>query len=203
MSIEIPDFLYKNAPVELNPLGPVISPSRPSDITPAATSPLKGRDEYRFRRGNVTHKLLEILPRLAPDQQKSAAQRFVERFASDLPEDVRTNIVSETLTILEDTAFKEIFSPQARAEVPINARLENGQIMSGQVDRLLITDTHILIIDYKTNRPPPTDAKDIPAIYQAQMQAYADALRKIYPGREVRAALLWTDGPYLMPVHLK
>jgi ATP-dependent helicase/nuclease subunit A len=32
------------------------------------------------------------------------------------------------------------------------------------------------------------------------MRAYADALRIIFPGREIRAALLYTAGPKLIEV---
>jgi ATP-dependent helicase/nuclease subunit A len=52
------------------------------------------------------------------------------------------------------------------------------------------------VIDFKTGRVPATDA-DIPNGHLVQMQAYADALRVIFPGREVRAALLYTSGPVL------
>ena len=36
--------------------------------------------------------------------------------------------------------------------------------------------------------------------YLNQMAAYVAVLRGVYPGRRVEAALLWTDGPKLMPV---
>jgi len=38
----------------------------------------------------------------------------------------------------------------------------------------------------------------VPAVYLRQMATYKALLQAIYPGREVRAALLWTDGPRLM-----
>jgi ATP-dependent helicase/nuclease subunit A len=40
----------------------------------------------------------------------------------------------------------------------------------------------------------------VPAIYLDQLRAYVAAVEAIYPGRRVRAALLWTDGPRLMQV---
>jgi ATP-dependent helicase/nuclease subunit A len=56
------------------------------------------------------------------------------------------------------------------------------------------------VVDYKTNRPPPREVKDVPAMYIKQMAAYRDALREIYPDHKVKCALLWTDGPFLMPL---
>ncbi len=73
-------------------------------------------------------------------------------------------------------------------------------MVSGQIDRLAVTDGTVLIVDYKTNRPPPSRVDDVAAVYLRQLATYRDLLRQIYPGRAVRAALLWTDGPTLMPV---
>jgi ATP-dependent helicase/nuclease subunit A len=33
-----------------------------------------------------------------------------------------------------------------------------------------------------------------------QMAAYVAVLRETFPGRRIEAALVWTDGPKLMPV---
>jgi ATP-dependent helicase/nuclease subunit A len=70
--------------------------------------------------------------------------------------------------------------------------------IAGQVDRLVVTDSHVLIVDYKTNRPPPHRVEEVAPPYLRQMAAYREALRILYPGRQVRCALLWTDGPRLM-----
>ena len=56
------------------------------------------------------------------------------------------------------------------------------------------------VVDYKTLRPAPRSEAEVPAIYLDQLAAYVAAVAAIYPGRRVRAALLWTDGPRLMQV---
>jgi ATP-dependent helicase/nuclease subunit A len=71
-------------------------------------------------------------------------------------------------------------------------------VISGQVDRLCVTAEAVTILDYKTNRPPPERIEEVAPLYLRQMAAYRAVLQKVYPGREVRAALLWTDGPSLM-----
>jgi ATP-dependent helicase/nuclease subunit A len=68
----------------------------------------------------------------------------------------------------------------------------------GQVDRLAVTEHEVLLIDYKTNRAPPTTPAEVPVVYLRQMAAYQALLEAIYPGRPVRCALLWTEGPRLM-----
>ena len=72
--------------------------------------------------------------------------------------------------------------------------------LSGQIDRLAVTPSDVMIVDYKTNRPPPSRPQDVAAAYLYQLAAYALALKEIYPGRTIRAALLWTDGPHLMEI---
>jgi len=37
-------------------------------------------------------------------------------------------------------------------------------------------------------------------LYLRQLAIYHAALARIYPGREIRCALLWTEGPRLMPI---
>jgi len=54
------------------------------------------------------------------------------------------------------------------------------------------------VIDYKTNRPAPTDPGAVPEQYLRQMALYRALLQEIYPGREIRCVLLWTDGPHIM-----
>lgn len=179
-------------------------PSQASIATPegsTAPSPLSSQNNYRFRRGNVTHRLLQFLPDIGTELREDAAHSFTARYGHDLPEQVRMEIFTETMDILNRAEFAALFGPAACAEVPITG-LINGKLVSGQIDRLLVTDTEIHIIDYKTNRPPPQDEKDVPDIYRLQLRAYRDTLAKIYPERLVRTYLLWTDGPRLMEISL-
>jgi len=103
------------------------------------------------------------------------------------------------LAVLRDDGFADVFGPGSRAEVSVAGSV-GGVVISGQIDRLVVTDHAILIVDFKTHRPAPTDDSDVPSIYLRQMAAYRGAIQQIYPGRPVRCALLWTDGPRLMPL---
>ena len=76
--------------------------------------------------------------------------------------------------------------------------------ISGQVDRLVeINDPfgqveEVLVIDYKTNRPPPTTETDVSRLYRLQMTAYGKILHQVYPNARIRPFLLWTDTAHLM-----
>ncbi len=68
-------------------------------------------------------------------------------------------LARQVMAVLGDKRFAPLFAPGSRAEVSIAGKVMlNGELrtVAGYVDRLAVTDTEILIGDYKTNRPPPT-----------------------------------------------
>lgn len=194
---EAPAWLFKNIEKPSFPPRP-LTPSRPSESEMPALSPLKADEDFRFIRGNITHKLLEILPDTPKDNWQENAEKFVALPAHNLSKKIQKSIVSETLAVLNNSEFGAIFGPGSIAEVPVTGLLDNKRLVSGQIDRLLVTKDTVFIIDFKTNRPPPTEEKDVPLIYKNQLKAYADIMRQIYPDKKIQAALLWTDGPSLM-----
>jgi ATP-dependent helicase/nuclease subunit A len=143
--------------------------------------------------------LLERLPDMPLDQREDAALRWLERQAGDLDEAVRAEMVEQALAVLVDPEFASIFAPGALAEVPLAATI-GGMVVAGTADRLLVERDRVTVVDFKTTRRPPADLEDVPAVTLRQMAAYAAALEAIYPGREVRAALLYTHGPALIEV---
>jgi len=200
------------APSRLEPYAPDAEgePVMPAKADAAATydapSPLARNSEQRFLRGTLTHALLQHLPAVAVNEREAIATAFVAKRGEALQRKVRASIVHETLAILSSADFAPLFGPNSIAEVPIAAVIPrpNGQgpalDLSGQIDRLAVTNDEVLIVDYKTNRPPPSDVRFVAGAYLYQLAAYRLALREIYPGRQVRAALLWTDGPRLMEI---
>ena len=162
-------------------------------------SPCDRDDGLRFRRGRLIHALLQTLPELPADARPKAAAAFLARPVHGLDAASREAIATETLAVLDHPGFAELFGPASRAEVPLVGTL-GGRTISAQVDRLVVTPDAVLVVDFKTNRPPPADPSAVPAVYLQQMAAYRAALRRIYPDRPVRCALLWTDGPRLMPL---
>lgn len=193
---DLPDWALTKAAEEQ--AGP--RPSAPSrlveDDEPPALSPLLAAEAHRFRRGNLIHKLLQTLPDLAPDAREASALRYLER-QPDLTGDDARAITAETLRVLDHAEFAPLFGPGSRAEVAISGSV-SGLPVRGQIDRLVVTPDEVLIIDYKTNRPPPHRVEDVAPLYLAQMAAYRALLQSIHSGRPVRCALLWTDGPALM-----
>ena len=192
-----PDWTRRMMPEESRPPR-VLSPSRMAEL-PALRSPLAATAGGGFKRGLLIHRLLQSLPDLAPADRPAAARRFLGQKAHALdPQDV-TDIASETLSVLAHPAFAAVFGPGSRAEVPITGRL-GERLVAGQIDRLVALPDRALIVDFKTNRPPPADLASVDPSYLLQLALYRGLVATLYPDRPVDAALLWTDIPKLMPI---
>ena len=156
----------------------------------------------RFRRGDLIHRLLQILPDLPGSARADGARSLLAR-ERDLTDPQRAEMTAAALSVLADARFAEVFGPGSRAEVAIAgsaAKLPPGLKISGRIDRLVVLPTHVLVADFKTNRPSPARIEDADPAYLRQMAIYAAVLGEIFPEHKVEAALIWTDGPKLMPI---
>jgi len=194
----LPAWVKNALPDEPQPSQP-LAPSRPDDNEPAMKGPLVTDDGWRFRRGIIVHQILEVLPQLPPAKWEKTVTHYLSRPALAMPPEQQKSFAAEILAILRHPEFAAIFGTGSRAEVPVIGQA-GKKTLSGQMDRMLVTDKEVLIIDYKTNRPPPQHAKDVPVIYLKQMAAYRSVIQNIYPQHAIKCALLWTDGPLLMPL---
>ena len=210
-----PQLSVPLAPSRLEPYAPhsegkpLLAPrsAREPSLDQGLPSPSALVANNRFLRGTITHALLQYLPEIAEAERRAAATGFVAKRGASLPAKARISIVQETLAVLGSTDFAPLFSTASRAEVPISTVIPRPNNvkgpalrLTGQIDRLLITPSDVMIIDYKTNRPPPLQLSAVAPAYLYQLAAYALALQEIYPGHRLRAALLWTDGPRLMEI---
>jgi ATP-dependent helicase/nuclease subunit A len=143
--------------------------------------------------------LLERLPEVAPAERKAAALTWLARSAADLDAPARSEISTAAIRVLDHQGWAELFAPGALAEVPIAATV-GAQVIAGTIDRLLIEQTRIRLVDFKTARRPPAGLDDVPVAILRQMAAYAAALESAYPGRTVEAALLYTQVPMLLEI---
>jgi ATP-dependent helicase/nuclease subunit A len=170
-------------------------------MDPPPLSPLARDGLDRFKRGGLIHRLLQTLPGLPPAERRTAARRFLQQPAHGLAATEIDGWVAETLAVIEHPDAAPLFAAGSRAEVPIAGTVQVGGrtfVVTGQADRLAVGPKEILIVDYKTNRPPPERIEDVPALYRRQMALYRALMAELYPGRRIRCFLLWTFGPRLM-----
>jgi ATP-dependent helicase/nuclease subunit A len=192
-------WMVSTPTAEPTPPRPLV-PSR-TESEPVVRSPLDGDDGARFQRGLLIHRLLETLPTLPAHQQRSSCQRYLARPLHGLEPAERDVIEDEVFAVLTDADLAPIFAEEGRAEVPIVGTVvgpEGPYVVSGQVDRLVVREQEILVVDYKSNRPALTHQQDVPELYWRQMASYRAILANIWPDRAIRCALLWTDGPHIM-----
>ncbi len=170
--------------------------------SPLARSESGGASLGRFRRGDLIHRLLERLPEIAPADRPDAARRLLAR-ETDLDEAQRAEMIAAAFSVLDDARFAPVFGPGSRAEVALTGSapdLPPGVAINGRIDRLVVTPDRVLVIDYKTNRPAPAALDSVDPAYVLQAAVYVAVLKRLYPDRPVEAALVWTDGPKLMPI---
>ncbi|PRD44501.1 double-strand break repair helicase AddA [Phyllobacterium phragmitis] len=170
-------------------------------------SPVLAPDEaapgFAIRRGTVIHALLQRLPDLPAEERRVVAERYLAHAAGDWPEAEREKALASVFAVLDDPAFSPVFARGSRAEVEIMGTLAlrgKEHAVSGKIDRLAVENGRITIIDYKTNRPAPRDLGHVPDAYIAQLALYRALLRPLYPDLPVEAALLFTEGPHIVPI---
>jgi ATP-dependent helicase/nuclease subunit A len=204
-SIPLPAWLRRPAPRE--PLSDnFLRPSDPAEdegrgVRSGESNQLRAR---ALQRGARVHRLLQSLPDIPVARRRETAARYLARNADDWNDDAREALAGQLLALIGDVSFASVFAPGSRAEVSIVGRLERpgraDALVSGQIDRLVVTPAEVLIVDYKTNHAPPRSLAEAPAAYVRQLALYRAVLQKLYPQIPVRAALLWTETPEIMEI---
>ncbi|HEY8579845.1 MAG TPA: double-strand break repair helicase AddA [Beijerinckiaceae bacterium] len=196
-----PDWLARRAAPER----PVEPPVSPSSVLAAADRPDAPADRRpppagdALRRGSLAHALLQRLPDLASADRATAALRFLALRAPGWTEAERAALAAEALRVVEDARLAALFGPGSRAEVALAATVRAGGRdipISGRIDRLCVTADAVLIADFKSG--PPRGLDEVSDAQMAQLALYRAAARLLWPGRTVRAALVFTGGPALL-----
>ena len=201
----LPSWLRTSAPPEA-PADNLLRPSDPGEDEGHRVRTAESIHERAraLQRGTLVHRLLQSLPEVEAARRVEAATRYLARNAADWTEADRAALAGSVLDLIADARFAGVFAPGSRAEVSIVGRLaRQGQppaLVSGQIDRLVVTPAEVLIVDFKTNHAPPRQAAEAPAAYVRQLALYRAVLGRLYPDRTVRAALLWTETPELMEI---
>lgn len=190
----LPEWVNVPPPPEQAPPRPLAPSSLGPDDVPDPPLPPSASDAAR--RGTLLHALFERLPAIAPERRREVADIWLARPGREEDSQRRAALIDAALMVIEHPDFADIFAPEALAEAPV-AAVVGTTVVAGTVDRLLVTEQRVRVIDFKTGRAPSA-AADVPEHHLRQMAAYVAALESVFPGREVDAALLYTAGPVLM-----
>jgi ATP-dependent helicase/nuclease subunit A len=208
VTTELPAWLRTPAPAE-EPADILLRPSDPaeneSDGHAVVSDESRTARERALKRGTLIHRLLQSLPDVAPERRENVAHDYLRRNAQDwfTDEDCEA-LARQILALIATPAFAPLFADGSRAEVSIAGRIpRQGKpplLVSGQIDRLVVTPQDVLIVDYKTNHAPPRAATEAPGAYARQLALYRDVLQRLYPDRPVRCVLLWTETADIMEI---
>jgi ATP-dependent helicase/nuclease subunit A len=199
----LPAWLREMAPAQPAP-PTLLSPSSAFDEEIARSAPAGASAADRQKalaRGRLVHRLLQSLPDIPAERRAAAAERYLAKNAADFAATDREEIVDRLLALLDDPGFAALFAAGSRAELPIVGHIPGAGgepvPVSGQVDRLVVSENAVLIADYKSDRVVPSNLSAVES-YVAQLGLYRTVLSRLYPGKQVRAALVFTSGPRLI-----
>ncbi len=185
---------WTRAPIVGAHANAMMAPSRAAHFDATLFSP-RGDGQLRFRRGRLIHGLLQRIPEIASERRAEAAHAWLLRQGAS--EDEAGFYAREALNVVADPRFAAVFGPTSRAEAPIVGTVE-GRAVSGIVDRIVVDDASVIVLDFKTDRPAPRDSADTPEPYVLQLALYRAVLRRIFPTKTIKSVLLWTEAPHLM-----
>ena len=142
----VPDWARQLAPPEARPPRP-LAPSAIAVDDESAPPPSEAMRAAALR-GTWIHQLLERLPAVELAARPAAADRCLDRSAGLDDTAVRGEIVSQVCGILSDPRFSALFGPGSLGEAPLAATLTDGRVIAGTVDRLLVEDHRVSVIDF-------------------------------------------------------
>jgi len=201
---DLPDWLREDArrePAPPRPLNPSSALALTGIVAPAETDALPadlpdfgaqpGARADALARGAALHRLVQILPDAADRARLGRA--FLAAGFARFPGTAREAWLAEALRLVADPALAVLFGPGSRAEAEIAGSVTVGGRdvpVSGQIDRLAVTDSEVVIADFKTNRIVP--ASGAPPAHVLQLALYRALLAQIYPGKRIRCLIVWT-----------
>ncbi len=155
--------------------------------------------QYAALRGSLIHKILEKISVMGA--VKNDAETTITRYLANngLTEKQAKEDATQIMALIN--AYPQFFNPKSEAmnqqkilnEVPIVGDVvdEAGKVQSfyGIIDRLMITDNNVLVLDYKTGKRNLRKLQN----YQKVMKIYSQLLQPLYPQHNIETALLWVD----------
>ncbi len=196
--IPVPPWLKANVTTGISAARTITASGATDTAAPASAS---GGRSVALLRGSLVHRLMQSLPDIPAINRRKMADDYLAGAGAKLTAGERAKLAEQVMLALEHPHFYELYGPGSQAEVPIVGRLLIGGEtvrVSGQIDRLAVTQASVLIADFKTNRPAPRRIEDVPEAYLRQLALYRAVLVKLYPEKAIRAALIWTEVPDLM-----
>lgn len=162
--------------------------------------------------GVAVHHFLQYIRSFSPTDHHYVKDHFVSNFNNGIDQSGMVETAfQEALAVLEKPELHSLFfKSNILNEVEVsgfidlaNKRkddLKSKIHVSGRIDLIHITESRILIIDFKTNKQIPASIKLVSKAYLAQIAVYIELLKATYPTRKISGAILWTKTAKLMKI---
>jgi ATP-dependent helicase/nuclease subunit A len=147
-----------------------------------------------LERGRAIHKALERLASAPAERWNDVALETVSGFVTDAK--LAQATAAEALRVRRDLLLSHLFGPGSYGEVPLRGfvELQDKTVdLAARLDRVVVGDRDVLIVEYKTDRVVPKTEAAIPPDYIAQLALYQLAVARLFPGKAVNCAILWTS----------
>ncbi len=159
-------------------------------------------DSEGIRRGTVIHRALDLMSREPPLSTEQAKQQIRQESTIADSDSELDNWMDEAFKTVNNRDFENIFNPrayqQALNELPVMYQ-HNKRSVYGVIDRLIINDDNILLIDYKSHQVETEAELELLAdTFQNQMQLYRTGVEKLWPGKKIKSGLLFTHSARLI-----
>ncbi len=192
---EAPQWFFETPPNEPLPARPL----SPSDLVDGgyATSFVQADRNKALLFGQFAHKLLEILPNYQHEQRPQAALLIQHQLASHYKNEAAfleaegAHVIANMCKIIDDDKFAPLFQEDALVEASVSGLVGHLPV-AGKIDRMIIQPDKVIILDFKTGKPAQAGS-EVPINYAAQMAAYGALMAEIYPDKEIKCYLLWTQ----------
>jgi ATP-dependent helicase/nuclease subunit A len=147
-------------------------------------------------RGRLIHRMLAIMTTMHPLPQTTLLRHVAYEFEMDIEQPLLNECREEVSRLVHYEPLQSYFDP-ACYETAYNETsiqyMNQGRLVHGIIDRLIIKDDEIVVIDYKTHRhAKPGNLEEIATGYYEQLGMYCEGVRKIWPDRKLRPVLLFT-----------
>ncbi len=159
-------------------------------------------DSDGIRRGIAIHRALDLMSRVPPLSADQARQQI--RHESALADDDSELDIwmDEACRTVNNMDFEQIFKPsscrQVLNELPVMYK-HNKASVYGVIDRVIINNDDILLIDYKTHQVEDHAELDtLVDTYMNQMKLYRTGVEKLWPGLKIKSGLLFTHSARLI-----
>jgi len=194
LSQPIKNTTHKQTDITLSPSQSAINENK--DEQPS----LNQENNEGRERGISIHRLLELctatntkLSTLPLDQVKRQVAYEQQR---DIDDEELQVWVAEVHTVINKAELQDVFNPafyqRALNEAPLTYQ-HNGRVVHGFIDRLIINENNIILIDYKTRQDAnDNNVGELAIQYQAQMQLYAEGIQQLWPDKTIHCKLLFT-----------